>query len=76
LTGSTAGINADTKKRVTKKKAEGEMNTARMKPAQEVANVEESVMLLPVAEQSSGRSGLDDGWRTACPGVYLDMRLR
>jgi hypothetical protein len=43
----------------------GKCGTARMTPAQEVANMEESAPLLAIAEQSSGRFGLDNGQRAA-----------
>ena len=66
LTGSTAGINADTKGAGDEKKAEGEMNT-RMKPAQRVACREQASPLSPVAGQSSRRSALDHGFKGRLP---------
>jgi hypothetical protein len=59
---------------VTKKKAEGEMNTARMKPAQKVARREEAFPLSAIAAQSSGGSGLD--YELEGRGFNVDLRLR
>jgi len=61
---------------VTKKKAEGEMNTAKDEAAQKVAQREQASPLSPVDGQSSGRFGLDHGLKDSSNGFNVDLGLR
>src|SRR5207253_7047654 len=63
LTGSTAGINADTKGAGDEEKSRRRNEHSKDEAAQKVAQREQSLPLSPVAGQSSGRFRLDHGFK-------------
>jgi len=76
LTGSTAGINADTKGAGDEEKSRRRNEHSKDEAAQKVAQREQASPLSEIAAQSSGRSGRDDGFEGSLHGFNADIGLR
>ena len=76
LTGSTAGINADTKGAGDEEKSRRRNEHGKDEAARKVAQREQASPLSPVTGQSSGRFGPDHGLKDSSNGFNVDLGLR